>query len=33
MAETTIDVQNGNNQIAPNATIQQQNFYGLEFAE
>ena len=33
MSETTIDVQNGTNQIAPNATIQQQNFFGYDFAE
>lgn len=33
MSETTIDVQNGNNQIAPNATTQNQIFYGDQFAE
>lgn len=33
MNDTNIDVQNGYNQIAPNATNQIQNFYGFDFAE
>lgn len=30
MNDTNIDVQNGYNQIAPNATNQIQNFYGFD---
>ncbi len=33
MSETKIDVQNGTSQIAPNATTQNQIFYGNQFAE
>ena len=33
MNDTNINVQNGYNQIAPNATNQIQNFYGFDFAE
>ena len=33
MEQTTIDINNGTNQIAPNATVQQQIFLGDKFAE
>ena len=32
MADTSFDINNGANQIAPNAMTQNQYFYGEEFA-
>lgn len=33
MADTSFDINNGANQIAPNAMTQNQYFYGEEFAK